>query len=377
MSNSIDKYAKTVAEINLAHLDYNLKQIRSKVGAARIIAVVKADAYGHNVADVVYRLRQAEVDFFAVARIKEAIELRQLDVKEPILVFGRLMADEIQPAIENKLRMTITNLSDINRVESIAEKLNIKAIVHLNIDTGMGRVGILPSEIELMIKQAKSTNNIIYEGIYSHFSTSDTADKTFAKKQLQHFKYLINQCRENDLNFPLIHIANSGAILDIPMSYQPPFNAIRPGILLYGAYPSVETSESIKLKPTMTLKTSVSEIRSLTANQPISYGLKYYTRENTQIAVLPVGYADGISRIFTNKGQVSINGRLYPIVGTVTMDQIMVKVDNNVKQGDEVLFWGESSKNKQKASDIAEQVGTISYELFTAVTSRVLKKIKK
>ncbi len=374
MLNSIDKYSKVIAEIDLNNLDYNLRQIRKTVNPAKVIAVVKADAYGHGILQVVDRLLQNNVDFFAVARIKEALVLANNNIKTRILIFARLNKEEIELAIKYGFRITLTNLKDLDIIEQSAKKLNIKANIHLNIDTGMGRIGILPKTIEELIGKMENYDFVNFEGIYSHFSTSDLKDKCFAYKQLGIFQNIIHQFQNKGIDFPMIHIANSGAILDMPETYRDMFNAVRTGIILYGCYPSVETSESIDIKPVMTIKTRVLEIRELEANQPISYGLKYYTSKKSKIAVLPIGYADGISRIFTNKSQVMINEKLYPIVGTVTMDQILVVVDNDVYENDEVIFWGNFKNKILKSSEVAHLVGTISYELCTSITNRVYKQ---
>ena len=374
MINTIEKYSKVIAEINLNNLDFNLRQIQNQVAPAQVIAVVKADAYGHGLMEISKRLEKNGIEFLAVARIKEALQLIDGKINGNILVFGRLNIEEIKKAIELNIRITLTNINDLDGIENCAEKLNKKAIIHINFDTGMGRVGVFQKNLNQLIEKLKISKNIKIEGIYSHFSTSDTKDKTFATEQYEKFQNIIDEFQNKKIKISMIHMANSGGILDIPEVYQNKFNAVRAGIMLYGCYPSVETSESVDIKPVMTLKTHILEIRELDANQPVSYGLRYYTKEKTRIAVLPIGYADGISRIFTNKGKVLIQDRFFPIVGTVTMDQIMVAVDENIKEGDEVIFWGNSEKQILKPSEIADEVGTISYELCTSITNRVLKK---
>ncbi len=376
MSESIQKYSKVIADINLDNLVYNLEQIRKQVSPAVVMGVVKADAYGHGVIPVAKTLEKAGVSFFAVARIKEALELKQAGISGKILIFGRLEPTDIKVAIDNNFRFTLTNLRDLTVIDKIAEISGKRAIIHINIDSGMGRVGIFPKEVDSLITGIKETQNIEFEGIYSHFSTSDTRDKAFALQQFETFLQLLRKFSDHQINFPVIHMANSGAILDLPDAYKNMFNCVRAGIILYGCYPSVETTESVEIKPVMTVKTKVLEIREMEPNRPVSYGLRYYTKEKTGIAVLPIGYADGISRIFTNKGKVMINGKLYPIVGTVTMDQIMVAVDNDVNEGDEVIFWGNDNHKILKPSDVADWVGTISYELCTSITKRVLKIYK-
>ncbi len=361
----------TRAEINLGNLIYNYHNIKAHTGTNNIISVVKADAYGHGSIQITQKLIKEGCTFFAVARLREALELRDAGISEKILIFGRLWSDEIRKAIEQDISITLTTLEDIKIIEEHSINLNKTAKIHINIDTGMGRVGILPSNIMMIIHKISNTKQIEIEGIYTHFATSDTSDKKYATKQINQFLEIYEQIKNIGIKIPYIHSANSGAILDLPYTLKYPFNTVRPGIILYGHYPSTETSESIHLKQVMTLKTNVIELRNFKKNKNISYGLHYTTMSDETIAVLPIGYADGINRQFTNKGKVLINDTLYPIVGTVTMDQIMVKVDSNVKIGDEVIFWGSSNSTILQASIIAEKIGTISYELCCAVTQRV------
>lgn len=359
----------TVAEINLENLIYNLNNIRKKVSPAKVMAVVKADAYGHGAIPITKRLVKEGVNYFAVARLEEGIELRTNGITENILIFGRLFPDEIPAAIDNNLTLTIANIKDIDMINKIAKQKNKIAKAHINIDTGMGRIGLLYNEALPFVLLAIRKKNLNIEGIYSHFATSDKKDKTYAYNQLSRFQSLLKQLNDEGVKIPLIHMANSGATLDIPESY---FDIVRVGISLYGHYPSTETSESIPLKQVMTLKTNIILVRRLPKGTNISYGCQYQTQKDTNIATLPIGYADGIFRYFTNVGKVLINGNLYPMVGTITMDQIMVDVGNDpVKEGDEVIIWGNSPEGEIQATKIAEQIGTISYELCCSISKRV------
>ena len=367
MPERINKYSKVFAEINLGNLEYNLQQIQNHVKPAKVIAVVKANAYGHGVVEVSKHLEQQGIDFFAVARIKEALELYQANISGNLLIFSRLNLDEIQKAINLNFRITLANIKDLETIEECAMSIGKKAIVHINVDTGMGRIGLFPKNLPCLLDKLANCQNIELEGLYSHFSNSDCENKEFAYEQYEVFLSLLDQFEKRGFDIPLIHMANSGAILDIPDVYQDKFNAVRAGMALYGCYPSMETSESIKLIPVMTLSTDVMDIREMDSGQPISYGLRYYTKEPTRIAVLPIGYADGISRMFTNKGKVL----------TVTMDQIMVAVDNDVNEGDKVILWGMGDKQVLRTDMVADSVGTIAYELCTSITSRVLKKYIK
>ncbi len=362
----------TIAEISLDNLSYNYRQIKQRVAPCEVMAVVKANAYGHGAVPVAQHLLKAGVQFFAVARLQEALELRNAGIDSKLLIFGRLFPAEMAVAIRNNICITLTCEEDIELIAEQARKLDRRACVHLNVDTGMGRTGLLPPRAIPALRTAYNNQYIKVTGLYSHFATADLKDKDYARQQLQRFKEIIRETRQHDLQIPYIHMANGGAMLDLPESYGADFNLVRAGIILYGYYPSLETSESISLKQVMRLKTRILELRQLPAGSHVSYGCRYTTQQTTRLAVLPIGYADGIHRAFTNKGIVLIRGQQYPVVGTVTMDQIMVEVgDAPVEIGDEVLFWGTDEQGELRASRIAARINTISYELCCAVSQRV------
>lgn len=359
----------TVAEIDLANLRYNYRNLKQRVAPAGVMAVVKANAYGHGAVPIAHCLQEEGVQYFAVARLSEALELVQAGITGKILIFGTLFPDELACAIAHDIRITITQPEDFTTIDYLAADLHKIADVHIKIDTGMGRVGLSTDRAFELIQLAINLKNISLEGIYTHFATADRRDKTFAKEQLVRFTQLLSKLRRAGITSPLIHAANSGAILDLPESY---FDLVRPGIALYGHYPSSETSESIPLRQVMTLKTKVAQIRELPGGTSISYGRHYFTKNATRIAVLNIGYADGIQRSFSNKGEVLINGTLFPMVGTITMDQIMVEIgDAPVKTGDDVLIWGSSPKGILQASRVTAKIGTIAYELCCAVAPRI------
>jgi alanine racemase len=357
----------TFAEINLHHLVHNIRAIQQKVSPSQIIPVVKADAYGHGAVVVAKMLVKEGYKLFAVAQFQEAMELRESGIHHPILIFGRLFPDEIPTAIKADFRMTLFGKQDIQWVEKATK--NQQANIHVNIDTGMGRIGVLLDNEPDFLDDLIRSNHFVWEGLYSHFSTSDESDKDYANLQLDRFQKLLTRIQKNDIRPSMIHMANSGAILDIPESY---FDAVRPGISLYGHYPSLETSRSIDLKQVMTLKTIVSHIRKIPAGFSVSYGRRWIAEKPTTIAVLPIGYADGVRRSLTNIGEVLINGKRYSIAGTVTMDHIMVDVGHDaIKPGDEVIVWGDGPNGSIQVLEIAEKIGTIPYELTCGVSRRV------
>ena len=304
---------------------------------------------------------------FAVAQFQEAMELRESGIKCPILIFGRLFPDEIPTAIKADFRMSLFGKQDIQWIEKAPK--NQKPKIHVNVDTGMGRIGVLLDNEPDFFDELTRSNHCHWEGLYSHFSTSDESDKDYADLQLKRFRKILSDIKKNSIQPSMIHMANSGAILDIPESY---FDAVRPGVTLYGHYPSTETSQSIGLKQVMTLKTSVAHIRKIPAGFSVSYGRRWVAETATTIAVLPIGYADGVRRALTNIGEVLINGKRYPIAGTVTMDHIMVDVGQDpIKSGDEVIIWGDGPDGRIQVLEVAEKMGTIPYELTCGVSRRV------
>jgi alanine racemase len=360
---------KTYAEINLDNLAYNIGRIREKVAPSALIPVIKADAYGHGAVPVAKRLAGEGCKMFAVARLEEAMELRESGISQRILLLGRIFPQDIAQAVKAGVTVSIFGQEDLLWVERACEDIGTPAVAHLKIDSGMGRVGILLSEAADVCERLAKSKGCSWEGIYTHFSTSDEKDKSYAGFQLSRFRELLAMLAGLAGGPRIAHMAASGAILDLPDSY---FNAVRPGILMYGHYPSKEISRSIQPRQVMSLKTYVAHLREMPGGYPVSYGRRWITPGRTRIAVLPIGYADGLSRRFTNNGEVLIRGRRYPIVGTVTMDYIMVNVANGpVAVGDEVLLWGESPDGVIEAIDVAERIGTIPYELTCAVSGRV------
>ena len=357
----------TCAEIHLDHLLANLSAIQRHVAPARVIPVVKADAYGHGAVPVAKAVTRNGFDLLAVAQFTEAMELRDSGIATPILIFGRVLPHEIPVAVSAGFRISLFGTEDIDWIEKAS--LAQPAVVHVNLETGMGRVGLIVENDPDFLPRLMTSQVCTWEGLYSHFSTADEKDKTYANLQLGRFKTFLTEMQAWPKKPVLVHMANSGGTLDMPESR---FDAVRNGIIMYGHYPSVETSRPIPLKQVMTFKTYVSHLRYLPKGHPVSYGRHWVTNEATRIAVIPVGYADGIPRAMTNQGEVLINGARYPMVGTVTMDQTMIHIgDAPVKRGDDVILWGESASGSLALLDLAEKIKTIPYELTCGVSSRV------
>jgi len=361
---------RTYAEINLDNLAHNIGCIRDRVAPSAVIPVIKADAYGHGAVPVARRLAREGCAMFAVARFEEGMELRESGISQRILILGRLFPDDIAPAVKAGLTLSIFVEKDLSWIEKICGHAgDSPARVHLKVDSGMGRVGLLLDKAADLFDRLAKSSTCIWEGLYTHFSTADEKDKTYANLQLSRFREVLAMLPQLARRPQMVHMAASGAILDLPESY---FDAVRPGILMYGHYPSKETSRCILPRQVMSLKTYVAHLREMPGGHPISYGRRWTTPGPTAIAVLPIGYADGLNRRLTNNGEVLIRGKRYPIVGTVTMDYIMVNVGNDpVAEGDEVLVWGESPEGVIQTLEVAERIGTIPYELTCAVSRRV------
>ena len=359
----------TYAEINLKYLVDNYLNIREKTNNIKIMPVVKADAYGHGVEKIVSTLNSLpnKPDYYAVALVDEGVELRKYKVEQPILVFESADEEQISSVDKYNLIPTVCTENHLRLLKDHIKKDKIK--IHIKINTGMNRLGINYKNAFEFIKRISEDNFFIIDGIYTHFATSDEKDKTFANLQLKRFKDLLKELKTNNVNCGIIHAANSGAILDIPESY---FDMVRPGISLYGYYPSAETSESIPLKPVMSVITKVDSVNRIDAGETVSYGRRFKAEKTTNIISVSMGYADGYNRNLTNKSKAIIDGKFYDQAGTVTMDRIMFDVKNDkIKVGDEVILLGEKENLKFNAWDWAKILNTIPYEITCGISRRV------
>ncbi len=364
----------TRAEIKLSNLTYNYLNIRKKVGNSSVMAVVKADAYGHGMIETVSALEKLnwkKPAYYGVALLEEGVELRKSKVtKSPIVVFSPFKREEVNDSQKFKLIQTITSEQEIKELSKL--KLHKKLKVQINIDTGMGRVGLPFEKAFGLIDSLSKIENVIIDGIYTHFATSDERNKKFAELQLKRFTKVIERLKGADIEVGIIHAANSGAILDMPNTF---FDMVRVGISLYGYYPSTETSESVKLKPVMSLLSDVASVSEVKKGTSISYGRKYKTKRDTKIISVSIGYADGINRGLTNKMFCIIKNKKYPQVGTVTMDRIMFDVgDSRIKVGDKVILIGKSKSEVILANDWCNVLNTIPYEITCGISKRVPRK---
>lgn len=361
--------APTWAEINLDNIKFNLSNIKKILKEdTKICGVLKANAYGHGSVEVAKLLEKEKVDYFAVARLEEAIELRENDITLPILCLGYIPEESLEIAIINNIIITIYSLEMAQKINDIAKCIKEKAFVHIKIDTGMTRIGFQPNKEAIIdITQIYELGNINIEGIYTHFATADEINKEFTNTQAQRFKFMVEQLELLGINIPIKHVSNSAAIMDLP---DLKFDMVRCGIILYGHYPSDSVlKERLALKPAMTLKTTVAHIKEVEPGVGISYGLKYKCNSKERIVTIPIGYADGFTRMQPNP-KVWIKEQSFDVVGRICMDQCMVRIDKdiNIEVGDPVIIFGEENRS---AENIANNLGTINYEVLCMVSRRV------
>jgi len=367
------------AEINLDHLIHNISEIRKIVGEdTKIAAVVKANGYGHGALQVTETLLENGADFIAVSSINEAVEIRKRFKRAYTLVLGYTIGEKIENAIRNGVIMTIFSYDQALECSKVAESIGIGVSIHIKIDTGMNRLGFLPNQksVDEIIKISKLPN-IKVNGIFSHFACADDEDKSFSHNQYKKYDTMVKEIEKQGLNIPMRHIANSAATLDLPEYH---LDMVRPGICLYGLYPSKTSGKNVvSLKPVMSLKTRISNIKVIEEAGGVSYGQNHLVKKGDKIATIPIGYADGYTRLLSNKGQVLIKGNRYNIIGNICMDQCMVDItgSTDILVGDEVTIFGEDSGKSIPVEEIAEQMGTINYEVVCMVGRRVPRVYKK
>ena len=358
-------------EVDLDILACNIKNIKKRLGRdVELMTIVKADGYGHGAYEVAKVALENGAGSLGVAILEEGIELRERGIKAPMVNLFPEPPERAEKVVEYDLDQIITDLEFVKRLSKEAKKQNKCSNIFIEIDTGLGRYGIPPQETIDLVKKIGELGNIQLKGIFSQFSTADKRKKDFAFHQLSVFKNTLDKLESFSNHIPIKSIANSGAVLDIPASY---FNHVMVGHLLYGLYPSMETSESIKVKPAMSLKSKVIFIKEVEKGTPISYGKTYIAKKKTKIATIPLGYADGYSRLLSNKGEVLIRGKRAKVVGRVCMDAFMVDVSHipEVKLGDEVVVMGRQGKDEITAHDLGKWTNTFAYEIMTRMGKRL------
>lgn len=356
----------TYAEIELEAIKHNIAEIKKIISPkTHFMAVVKANAYGHGAVAVSRAAVESGVDFLAVANLREALELREAGMLLPILILTESPTSVMDEIVQHRLTQTVYSYSEAKALSDEAVKRNKKASVHIKVDTGMGRVGVNPSEAMALYQKTASLPNLIIEGIFTHFAKAEEHNDSFTSEQFEKFQNIISRLE----NVPIKHAANSAATLFHPQTH---LDMVRIGLMMYGIYPSGGTHRSICLRPALSFKTRVAYIKRVTQNMPLSYGGTHVTSRETTIVTLPVGYADGYSRKLSNKAKVLIKGKRYPIVGTISMDMVLVDVgDAKVEVGDEVTLIGSQGVETISADEVARLSDTISYEIICSIGKRV------
>lgn len=359
----------TKVEINLTVIKNNFKKIKKHVGTTKMMAILKANAYGHGLIRIAKLMEELKVDYIGVAVLEEGILLRKNKIKTPILVLGGIWGNQIPLFIKYDLTITASSISKLKQINDVAENLNTKAKVHLKIDTGMERIGVHYYNSDKFLEESLKCENIIVEGIYSHFANSESNDLTFAKIQLERFNESISFYEKRSLPKPITHISNSGAILQLP---EANFDMVRPGLILYGIYPSDKIKKSINVESALTWKSLVVYYKVIKKNSTVGYGMKWKAENDTRAVTVPVGYGDGYFRSMSSKAEVIINQKRYPVIGSISMDQIVVNIGNDsAYNGDEVILIGKDGNCNITVEELANWAGTIPYEILTNINTRV------
>ena len=359
----------TVVEVSLAHLTENFRAIQAAVAPAAVMPIVKANAYGHGLVTVARHLVGLGAASLGVAFLEEAVALREAGVTLPILVMGGILGNQIPLFLRHGLTLTASSIDKLRQIDETAREMGVTATVHLKIDTGMERTGVHYYNARGLLERAAGCRHVTVEGIYSHFANADAADLGSARLQLARFQDVIAWYDQQGIAPPVRHIANSGAILQLPESH---LDMVRPGILLYGVYPSPEVRRTIAVHPALSWKSRVVYFKVVPPGHPVSYGSTWQTDHPVRVVTVPVGYGDGYFRALSNVARVIIRGKKYPLVGRVCMDQIMVKIERETAyNGDPVVLLGRDGDEAITCEDLADWAGTIPYEVLTNINTRV------
>jgi alanine racemase len=362
----------TIAEIDLSAIRDNLRAIRSLIGpAVEIIGMVKADAYGHGAAAVARTLAAEGVKRFGVALVEEGAALREAGIPGEMLVLGALLPEQAEEIVAHRLEAALSDMDFARRLDEVSRRRRGRPVgVHVKLDTGMGRLGFPPERALAVMGELAGMRGLRLAGAMTHFASADEGGAEFTRGQIAAFLKIREAVAAAGIRAPLWHAANSAGILLHPESH---LDAVRPGLALYGGIPAAQVPPPTKLRPAMTLKTRIVLVRDFPAGATLGYGRTFRTARASRIAALPIGYADGFSRANSNRGQALVRGRRAPIVGRVSMDTVQVDVTDapGVEAGDEVVLYGRQGEAEISIVEAAEMLGTIPYELMTALTARV------
>jgi len=365
----MDDVRPTVVEVSLARLTENFRAIQAAVGRATVMPIVKANAYGHGLVPVARHLVGLGATSLGVAFLEEAVALREAGVTLPILVMGGILGHQIPIFLRHGLTLTASSIDKLRQIDEAARELGVPAKVHLKVDTGMERIGVHYYNAQGLLERAAECRHAVVEGIYSHFANADADDLGSARVQLERFLEVLQWYDKHGVRPPVRHMANSGAILQLPESY---LDLVRPGILLFGVYPSAEVRRTIPVRPALSWKSRVVYFKVVRPDHPVSYGSTWRSDHQVRIVTIPVGYGDGYFRALSNTAQVAIRGKRYPVVGRVCMDQIMVNIEwDSAYNGDPVVLLGTDGAATITCEDLAGWAGTIPYEILTNINTRV------
>lgn len=365
--------AVTWAEIDLDAIEFNVKAFKKHVGErVKVIAVVKANAYGHGAAPAARTALAAGAELLAVHRMIEGVELRRAGITAPILIMGYTPPDGAEQVVEHRLTPSLVTPEFARALAGRARAAGVEIAVHVKVDTGMNRYGLLPDEVPEFLRLLDELPGVRLEGLFTHFATADWRDLTHTLQQLEIFQQARQAARDAGIEVPLVHAANSAATMRLPQAH---FDAVRPGIAMYGMDPSDEWAPVFEIRPALTLKSTVSRVRMLPEGAGVSYSRTHITGRPTRAALVPVGYGDGYHRILSNKSAVLIRGKRAAIMGRVCMDQFVVDASDipDVQQDDEVVLVGRQGEAVIRAEEVAALAGTINYEVTTSLLPRVTR----
>lgn len=359
----------TLLEVDLARLAENYTHIAAHVAPAQVMPILKANAYGHGLVPVARMLQTMGAPYVGVAYLEEGLRLREEGLTIGVLVLGGIVGSQIPRFIENDLTLTASSVDKLRAIEECAASLGKVAKVHLKIDTGMERIGVHWYSAAPLLEASLACSNVNVEGIFTHLANADEEDVTDAFLQLERFGEVLRFYERRSLPPPMRHVANSGAILQLPESW---FDCVRPGILFYGASPSIDLKVTLPVQPALRWLTRVVFFKVVPADHPISYGSIYRPKVQTRVITLPVGYGDGYTRAMSGQAEVIVRGRRVPVVGRICMDQIMADIGwTSAYNGDEVVLLGESEGERIRIEDLARWAGTIPHEVLTNINTRV------
>ncbi|MPZ76941.1 MAG: alanine racemase [Deltaproteobacteria bacterium] len=361
----------TLCYIDHDALRWNFRQIRTAVGPeVKILSMVKANGYGHGAPAVARTLAAEGSDAFGVATIEEGIELRRHGIAAPILVLAGVYLEQLDLFFEHGLTPVVHDVDGLQRLDAEVSRRAATLPAHLKIDTGMGRIGFPSAEIDSWLPRLQKLRAINLEGVFSHFSQAESVEGEYTHKQLKIFQSVVRRLRSEGIAPSLVHLANSAATITLPAAY---FSMVRPGLILYGVYPAPAMKKQICLRPVLSWKTRILQLKKVPAKTSISYGQTFITKRESLIATLPIGYADGYPRLLSNCGEALVGGKRAPVAGRVCMDLTMIDVTDirGIQQGDAVVLLGHQRDEMISADEMAARANTISYEILTSIGARV------